>query len=479
MLNRGWAFFMAYTKDEFYNFALNELSNVETLAERVQIGDVTITQPMAAIAQMMAVLSMQTDLGLSEYWTRARDSFVLADAAARQILPFGSAKIFKIAVRNDSTLSHTILAGRRLLDQRSRLWVVRDGAVIAPGESSYITAVQYNEHTFTHTVSESKSFYWIAIPEPDANQSLISMQVIKTATGEEFSHSEKFNNIELDSLVYHVMGDEQLNLYIQFGHVGKFGYTPSIGEQITVKTRQSYTNYSIEIGSQFSLEYSGEKEEFLSFFANEELQAGGGAAQISELRELAKYPYLYDENAVYLGEFTQLIYRKMRPFVFLSVWNEAVEESVRGANVNNINTLFVSFIKTNTSVALAQEEISKHILLADDSYKIKFVVTKEVQVGFKVSIWLSPLHDSVAVSQKIKLWVIDNYGRNSAWARRGRQRINISDTTDKLKAAVPELSDGKSDVVITVTDPNVNLPEAFRYVADASLTITTIGLVLD
>ena len=58
---------MAYTKDEFYNFALNELSNVETLAERVQIGDVTITQPMAAIAQMMAVLSMQTDLGLSEY----------------------------------------------------------------------------------------------------------------------------------------------------------------------------------------------------------------------------------------------------------------------------------------------------------------------------------------------------------------------------------------------------------------------------
>ncbi|UOO89179.1 hypothetical protein LVJ82_17310 [Vitreoscilla massiliensis] len=470
---------MAYTKDELYNEALNELSNVEALAERVQIGDVTITQPIAAIAQMLAMLSMQTDLGLSEYWTRARDSFVLADAAARQILPFGSAKVFKIAVRNDSTAPLTLLAGRRLLDQRSRLWVVREGVIVPAGGTATLTATQYNEYEFTHTVTESKSFYWIAIPEPEANQSLISMQVIKAATGDEFVHTEKFNNIELDSLVYHVMGDEKLNMYIQFGHMGKFGYTPTIGEQITIKTRQSYTNFTIDIGSQFSLEYSGEKEEFLSFFANEELQAGGGAASISELRELVKFPYLYDENAVYLGEFTQLIQRKMRPFVFLAVWNEAVEESVRGANVNNINTLFVSLLKSNTTMALAQAEITKIIQQADDSYKIKFVGAKEVQVSFNVSIWLSPLHDSVAVSQKIKLWVIENFGRNSTWARRGRQRINISDTTDKLKAAVPELSDGKSDVVINVVDPNVNLPEAFRYVSDTSLKITTIGLVLD
>ena len=48
MLNRGWAFFMAYTKDEFYNFALNELSNVETLAERVQIGGYQQQQPSKA-----------------------------------------------------------------------------------------------------------------------------------------------------------------------------------------------------------------------------------------------------------------------------------------------------------------------------------------------------------------------------------------------------------------------------------------------
>lgn len=48
---------MAYTKDEFYQAALAEASNNEILAERIQLGDVTVTQPIGAMAQMLSMLS--------------------------------------------------------------------------------------------------------------------------------------------------------------------------------------------------------------------------------------------------------------------------------------------------------------------------------------------------------------------------------------------------------------------------------------
>lgn len=470
---------MAYTKNEFYQTALNELCNDGKLAERIQIGDVTITQQFGAMAQMLAMLSMQIDLGTTEYWTRARSSFVLADAAARQILPFGQAKVYKIMVQNQFNTPLTLLAGRRLLDQRSRVWVVQNGAVIPAGGSADLTLKQYNETAFTHAVEATQSFYQIPIPEPEPNQTLIGLSVANMSTHQPFKHVERFNNIENGEPVYHILADEYLNLFIQFGLKNKLGYVPSIGEQFQIRIQQSHVDYTIEAGAQFSLEYIRQNEENLSFFAVEELERGNIPADIGELRELIKYPFLYDENAVFLGEFSQLVSRKLRPFVFLSIWNENIEERTRGASVDNINKLFISFIKDDADSAEIQQQIIKVIGEADNSYRIQFVDTKEVFIGFQVKLWISPLHDFAHVEQKVRLWILNQFGRSSAWARRGRQRINISDTTKSLKEAVIELSDGTSDVLIEVDDPELDLPEAFRYVAEETLSVSAISLISD
>jgi hypothetical protein len=45
---------------------------------------------------------------------------------------------------------------------------------------------------------------------------------------------------------------------------------------------------------------------------------------------------------LYLGEFDFLVRRNYTTLKFLSVWNETMEEDARGANVANINTLFVA-----------------------------------------------------------------------------------------------------------------------------------------
>lgn len=467
---------MAYTKDEFYQAALAEASNNEILAERIQLGDVTVTQPIGAMAQMLSMLSMQVDLGLAEPWSGSRDSFVLADAAAKQMLPLGQPKIIQVTVNNDFQQPLTLIAGRILLDMRSRQWVIRDGAIIPAQGTGHITVVQYQEKSFIHKVTELKSFYRILIPPPDANQCLISLNVCRTSDNVAFKQSERFNNIDYNEFIYHVMGDEILNLYVEFGLKDKFGYVPGIGEEFKITLQQSYYDFNLEIGSQFSLEYAGDNEEYLNFFATKELKAGSAPPTISEMRELSKYPYIYDENAVFLGEFAQLITRKMRPFVFLSVWNEYTEEHVRGANADNINCLFISFIKDGITQEEACSEISTIIKRADNSYRIKFIPAVENKIQFNIHLWLSPLHDSMAITQKVKLWVLNKYGRLSIWARSGRHRINVSNITKQIKEEITELNDGTSDIVITIKDESLELPEAFRYVDETSLTIATTGL---
>ena len=82
----------------------------------------------------------------------------------------------------------------------------------------------------------------------------------------------------------------------------------------------------------------------------------------------------------------------------------------------------------------------------------------------------------MAITQKVKLWVLNKYGRLSVWARSGRHRINVSNITKQIKEEITELNDGTSDIVITIKDESLELPEAFRYVDETSLTIATTGL---
>jgi hypothetical protein len=59
------------------------------------------------------------------------------------------------------------------------------------------------------------------------------------------------------------------------------------------------------------------------------LIAGQNPMPMSVLRDLARYPSVYDNNAVFLGEFDFLVRRNFPTLQFLSVWNESAEEQAR------------------------------------------------------------------------------------------------------------------------------------------------------
>jgi len=72
---------MAYSKEDFDRMIVNSVSQSPELAALYQVGDPRLLQAQSAIAQMMAMMSQQIELGAMEPFDKVRDSTVLADAS--------------------------------------------------------------------------------------------------------------------------------------------------------------------------------------------------------------------------------------------------------------------------------------------------------------------------------------------------------------------------------------------------------------
>ncbi len=467
------------TKNDFYTKAMQSLSSYPALAARVQAGDVTITQQIGAISHMLAELSWQIGVGEVEPWTKARDSMVLAEATAKGIMPYASAPKWSVNIKNNSDVSNTISAGRRLLDNKGKTWVVTDGLTILPGELGAVTVEQRESKVISHEVTIQGNFYQIEIPPLDLDQYLISVDVVRSSDQMKFKKVERFNNVEPNELVYHIGADETMRLWVEFGLAGVAGYIPMVGEKFEIILHYTQGPATLESAAPFSFEYSynTDVDRQTELFALSMVFSGGLPFSIPEMREMVNFPSLHDENAVFLSEYQFLITRHLSPFVFLSVWNEELEEDIRGANVANINHLFVSFIKSGADVTEIQARIREIVRIADNSLRVKFVDTAEKTIPMTINLRLSSLHDEESVKAKIRDLILLMYGRNSVFARRGRVRINWQATAKKIKESIVELQDNVSDFSLMVDEDDSKVkPEEFRYVSVESLSINNTPL---
>lgn len=454
-----------FQKSDFFNQAMNELKNYPALSARVAVGDVTITQHIGAISQMLAMLSMQIGLGQAETWIKARDNMVLADASAKGILPFAKAPIYRVNIKNNKDRDFHIEQGRRLLDSKGRVWIIREAVEIGENQTVQAAIQQIETVQVVHTVSAVQSFYSIPIKKPDNGQYLHSVTV-SNKDGLLFEQVTDFNNVALNDKVYHILSDEKMDLSIIFGLQDRIGYTPILGEQFNITMRYTSADIVLPSASSLTFEYIQEDEEYLTILSDERLQKGVNPLSIKEMRKLCDYPSMYNENAVYLGEFSFLLQKKLNPFVFLNVWNEQIEEKIRGANQDNINCLFVSFIKDDMEKNEAIKQIKEIIAQADDSYRVK--VVEPIEKALKITVWLNlnTLHDEALVKEKIKKMLLTAYGRESNWSKNINQKINRQHTVKMLRESIVELQDGYSDISINVSNDDVSKPEFFRYLAE-------------
>lgn len=461
----------APTKEALRQAALNALSQYPAVALAVQAGDPRVLAQIGAQVEMLSLMVDHTEVSRFEAFTKSRDSTILADASLKGILPLARACRVKVSLQNKGGAAFQVVAGRRFLDSKGRLYQADAAVTIPSGQTALVAMTQKDVRSVSHTVQIAQPFYEIQVPLGDSVH-LASLSVWKGST--ELAYSPDYFNITAGQLAYTVETDELRRLWVRMGDSSRVGYSVSAGDIFDLRiTECEGAVTDLTAGETFTLQYiltpaDGQVSATLSTVDD----SGANPPTMADLRVMARYPAIYDHNAVYLGEFDALLRRYLSPR-FLSVWNEQIEESVRGASVNNINTLFVSGLINGMTNAAFEARVRELISRADDSYKVRFVATDIEPVPVSIVASVSVVHDAASVESQIRAAVLAAFGDGAPDVSQGmRNPIRVQAITRILKAQVPALQDDAADFRVTVTLPATVLPEQFLHVSAASLSVT-------
>lgn len=463
----------APTKEEFYQAALNSISDLPAVAMAVRAGDPTVLGQIGAQATMLAMAAEHVDASRFESFNKARDATVLADAALKGILPLARSCRVTLSVTNNATTPFQVSSGRSLMDRKGRLYQADVSVTIAPGATANVNLTQKTLRTETHTVQVPRPFYSVLVPLSE-EMHLCTLSLWKGPV--EFTYSPEFFNVTAGQAAYTVEADEQRRLFIRLGDNTRVGYSAAAGDTFEMRISECEGAITdLEAGEAFTLQYvltpgDGQIKAALSAV----LDTGANPPTIADLRVMARYPAIYDHNAVYLAEFDELLRRYLTPR-FLSVWNEQIEEAKRGPNILNTNTLFVSGLVTGMTNDAFESRVRDLIKRADDLYKVRFVPAVFTPIEVRVDAEVSVVHDADAVKAKIRAALLDAFGDQSPNVAQGMRRpILVQAITKILKDAVPALQDQAADFKVTVTMPTTVLPEQFMFISDASLTVNVL-----
>ena len=146
---------------------------------------------------------------------------------------------------------------------------------------------------------------------------------------------------------------------------------------------------------------------------------------------------------------------------YCNVWNETVHEKFYGANINNINHLFVSFAPKHESERTAlQDEIGQLIAKADSLYsgnRTVFMQAVERRFNIEIRGTLSPIHDKNTVESQIRTLLLSTYGRAKvATSYHVANGFNLQEIIRLINQNIVAFQDRQSDFKIYTEDLSNN-----------------------
>jgi len=481
------------TQKDFKHAIADTIDRYPALAPLYHAGDPRLHQHLDAMAAMLSLLSGQMDVAQAEVFNKVRDGTVLADAAMRGIVRHARPAQALINAENKSDSVIMLEKGRLLTDNAGRPWQVDATTTIAAKTIAPLIIRQKRTTTLTHTVTTSEPFYAIEVPPADDDGYLCAIAV--SDHNGDFHYRDRYVNSAPHERIFHVEMDERQRFYVRFGWQDVVGTQPVAGDTLHLRLDYCHGEVAPEHGSAFSVDYLHRPHEIHLTLTMETLKLTGSAPPpISALRQLARYPSVYQSHAVFLGEFDFLVRRNYPDLAFVSVWNEAIEESIRGANLDNVNTLFVAcqsvsgqetvITETDPAIPLMpqviadkqltalQQVIKATIRAADDSYKVRFYTPVMSLIRLSIHARVSTSHAPEQVKQAIETTLLAEYGKTSAAAKRGGHAPLYQAMYALLRQAVPALADEGADMHVTIAAVPHLRPEQWRFVDASSLTVS-------
>ena len=471
---------MSITSKQFEAAALSAIAQYPSIAALAAAGDPRVIVQIKSFAVMLEMLSVQQDTTQYEPFAKARDATVLADAAMRGILPLARCAVIVLDVTNHHTAPYTLADGRRLMDPRGRIFAVDTAVTIPAGQTVQVRCVQRSIRTVYHQVGLPRPFYSIEVPQTTEPVYLSGLELWRRMSEDEleqFTYIPEWFNVQPGDKVFQVEVDERRRMFVQLGKSDVVGYGAHLGDSFELRISESVGAMNdLAVGDQLTPEYVYTAADSMMLARLASVSDNGSApAGIDELRIISRHPAIYDHNAVYLGEFTVLLRRYLPSIRFLAVWNEQVEEAVRGPRLDSINSIFVSGLVTNMADTVFRERVTALIRRADTSYKIRFVTPIITPVSVTVTARIAVVHDLAAVTAQIRSLILGSYADGCAAVSEGlRNPIKVQAITKMLRDDVPALQDNLCDFHVSVALPVSVLPENFLQVTEASLTVDVV-----
>lgn len=463
----------ALTTNEFLTAGINAAAAYPNVAQLLTARDPRVMQQLGANATMLSMLSQQIAVAMYEPFLKARDGTVLADAALKGILPLGRACHITLTIENSGAEPVNLGSQRRIQDAAGRLYELDTSVTVPANGSVDVTALQVRRRSVVTTVAQAADFYRIQVQLSADDLYLNTLQVTKNE--EIFNYAPDWFNVGVDDMSYQVEVDEFRQMFVRFGRNTVIGYGVQQGDEFTLDITECNGRINdLSTGGAFTLEYTyAASENNLKLTLASVEDEGSAPHTIQELRVMARYPAIYDKNAVYLGEFEFLLRAHITGIRFLSVWNEQVEEAVRGASVNNINALFVSGLVNGMDASTFQARSTTLIKRADDSYRIRYVNAVSTPVPVVITGAIAISWDRATVESQIRALLLANYGDGAINVSQGlRAPIRQAQINRLLRENIDALRDDKAEYKVQITLPATPLPEHFLHVASSSLTVT-------
>lgn len=460
---------------------------------RIQAGDPLLSRNLFAAATQLAMLSADAEVSAAEPFAKTRDGTILADAAMRGIVRRATPARARALLSNESAVTVTIDGGRLLSDVQGRPWVAVTSVSVPAGQSGAFELEQYALAEQIHTVVAFKPFYAIQIADAEDGSDLAGLAVSDSAG--ELEWRDHYINTWPGERVYHVEADDKGLAYVRFGMAGRVGVQPAVGDVITVQVRRSFGDVMIDAQSPFALEsLASMAEAQIRISMDALLVAGQSPISLTVLSDLARYPAVYNTaDAVFCANFDFAVrQRHYTALRFLSIWNEAAEERVRGPDIRNMNCLFVACLSRpggeqvltqdddaplDPQEALAltatQQAIKATIARLDDSYRVRFFSPVRAPLALEIWCKVSTSYVRADVAARIREVVLASFGEEAAATRRARGKPLHVQVYDALMQNVPALqAGGRTDLTVTIPAyDDADRPELWRFVTDGLLTV--------
>jgi hypothetical protein len=451
------------------------------IAERYQAGDPLVVQQVRANAAYLALLAREISVSEIEPFIKSRDRSILADATNKGILPVATPCQHQVTVVNSGAASITLSQGRMIEDANGRPWRLLSSVTVAANDTDDVLAEQSEMREISYTVPLTQPFHRVPVTLQDGLL-LAGLSVLDTEpVPNTYRHAPRWMNAAPLEYAVTITTDSLRRVIVEFGDDARVGRTAQTGQIFTFRIVESYGAVDaskLKDASLLDVLTTEEQRVRVRFKQGGLVRAGADPLTVAQLRLLASYPALYDQNAVFLGNFDYLARQKfMARTDYLAVWNETIQERAYGVNVSDINHLHLATVAKNpVEQATIESDIQQLIGRADSLYDGRVKVRAVVERPYQLTITgrLAAVHDIDTVAAQIRGLLTGKYGKGTIAASRWMpDGINSQEISTLLRTSISAFQDRISDFVVGSEDLALNpvRPHEWLYLTNASITV--------